>query len=43
MGYIQGEDRYQLLLFPERLDDYINDNSTVRVIGEYIDQLDITS
>jgi len=41
MGYIQGEDRNQLILFPECLDDYINDNSSVRVIDEYIEQLDL--
>lgn len=41
MGYIEGQDRNQLILFPENLDDYIRDDNPVRVINEYIDQLDI--
>jgi hypothetical protein len=30
-GFIQGEDRHQATLFPERLDDYIAEDSSVRV------------
>ena len=30
--FIEGEDRDQATLFPERLDDYIAENSAVRVI-----------
>jgi Transposase and inactivated derivatives len=41
MGYIPGEDRHQILLFPDRLDDYINDNNAVRIIDEYVEQLDL--
>jgi len=41
MGYIKGQDRNQIILFPESIDDYINDDSQVRVIDEYINQLDI--
>ncbi|MFA4884404.1 MAG: transposase [Desulfotomaculaceae bacterium] len=43
MGYIEGQNRNQITLFPESIDDYISDQSTVRVIDEYIDQLDIGS
>lgn len=43
MGYIEGQDRNQITLFPESIDDYISDQSTVRVIDEYIEQLDIGS
>lgn len=41
MGYIEGQDRNQIILFPESIDDYINDDSPVRVIDEYVKQLDI--
>lgn len=41
MGYIEGHDRSQIILFPEAIDDYIGDDSSVRVIDEYIEQLDI--
>jgi len=41
MGYIEGHDRNQIILFPESIDDYIRDDSPVRVIDEYVEQLDI--
>ena len=41
-GFIQGEDRHQATLFPERLDDYVAEDSAVRVIDVFIDDLDIT-
>ncbi len=41
MPYIQGENRNQIILFPESIDDYINEDSTVRVIDEYVEQLDM--
>lgn len=41
MGYIEGHDRNQIILFPESIDDYISDHSPIRVIDEYVDQLDI--
>jgi transposase len=41
MGYIEGQDRNQIILFPESMDDYISDQSVVRVIDEYIDHLDV--
>ena len=31
-GFIQGEDRFQATLFPERIDDYVAEDSSVRVI-----------
>ena len=27
MGYIQGEDRNQIILFPENIDEYVSDNN----------------
>ena len=41
-GFIQGEDRNQATLFPERLDDYVAEDSAVRVIDVFIDDLDIS-
>jgi len=41
-GFIEGESRHQATLFPERLDDYIEENSAVRVIDVFIDDLDIS-
>lgn len=40
MNHIQGMSRDQVLLFPERLDDYIPAHHLVRVIDAYIDTLD---
>lgn len=31
-GFIEGENRHQATLLPERLDDYIAEESPVRVI-----------
>jgi len=41
-GFIQGEDRLQATLFPERLDDYIAEDSAVRVIDVFLDDLDLS-
>lgn len=41
MGYIEGVDRGQVVLFPEALDDYVARNSTVRVIDEFVAGLDM--
>ena len=40
--FIQGENRYQSTLFPERLDDHIAEDSAVRVIDVFIDELDLS-
>ncbi len=41
MGYIEGADRDQIILFPESIDDYISEDSPVRVIDEYVKQLNL--
>ena len=41
-GFIEGEDRHQATLFPERLDDYIAEDSAVRVIDVFVDDLDLS-
>jgi len=40
--FIEGRDRSQGTLFPERLDDYVDEDSPVRVIDVFIDDLDIS-
>ena len=42
MGYIEGEDRKQTVLFPEVLDDYINEENPVRFIDVFIEGLDLS-
>ncbi len=39
--YVEGHDRTQSVLFPERLDDWIHEDSTVRVIDVFVDELDL--
>ena len=39
--FVEGEDRTQSTLFPERLDDYIADDNPVRVIEVFVDALDL--
>ncbi len=41
-GFIQGTDRHQATLFPERLDEYIAEDNAVRVIDVFIDELDLS-
>ena len=41
--FIEGESRNQATLFPERLDDYIGEDSPVRVIDVFVDELAIGS
>ncbi len=39
--FVEGADRSQSVLFPERLDDYIDDDHPVRVIDVFVDELDL--
>jgi transposase len=41
-GFIEGESRSQSTMFPERVDDYVGEDSPVRVIDVFIDDLDIS-
>ena len=41
-GFIAGESRHQATMFPERLDDYVTEDSAVRVVDVFIDDLDIS-
>jgi len=39
--FIEGEDRSQSTLFPERLDDYIAEDNAVRLVDAFVDGLDL--
>jgi transposase len=41
-GFIEGENRQQATMFPERLDDYITEDNSVRVIDVFIDSLELS-
>ena len=40
-GFIEGVDRGQSVLFPDRLDDWIGEDSLVRVVDLFVDELDL--
>ena len=39
--FIEGVDRGQITLFPDRLNDWIDDDNPVRVIDVFVDELDL--
>ncbi|MDQ6423662.1 IS1182 family transposase [Paenibacillus sp. LHD-117] len=39
MPFIEGEDRYQIHLLPNTLDDFVEEENSVRVIDAYVDSL----
>src|SRR6266513_243979 len=41
MGYIEGEDRNQMVMFPETLNDYIREDNPVRFIAAFVERLDL--
>lgn len=41
--FIEGEDRRQVALLPECLDDYVGEDSSVRVIDVFVDELDLAA
>lgn len=41
--FIQGEQRTQITLLPEMLDDYVTEENSVRVVDVFIDSLDLQS
>jgi transposase len=40
-GFIEGVDRDQVTLFPDRLEDWIDEDHLVRVVDLFVDQLDL--
>jgi transposase len=43
MRYIEGTNRYQMILFPEKLDDLVSDDNPVKVIDTFVDCLDLSA
>ena len=41
LGYIEGMDRGQATLFPDRLEDWIGEDNPVRVIDLFVDEIDL--
>jgi len=41
MAFIVGENRNQVNLLPNTLDDFVDENNPVRVIDAYVDSLDL--
>jgi transposase len=41
--FIEGEDRHQVTLLPECLDDYVGEDNPVRVVDVFVDQLNLTA
>jgi transposase len=41
--FVEGEDRSQSTLLPERLDDYVTEDNPVRVVDVFVDHLDLTT
>jgi transposase len=41
--FIEGEDRTQIALLPECLDDYVAEDNPVRVVEVFVDELDLAS
>lgn len=41
--FVEGEDRSQSTLLPERLDDYVREDNPVRVVDVFVDNLDLTA
>jgi len=39
--YIDGQDRTQSVLFPERLDDWIDEDNPVRAVDVFVEELDL--
>lgn len=41
MAFIIGEDRYQITLLPNTLEEYVDEGNPVRVIDAYVNNLDL--
>ena len=41
--FIEGQDRHQVTLLPESLDEFIATDNTVRVVDAFVDELDLRS
>lgn len=43
MQFISGDNRNQMILMPDSIDDYVSDDNSVRVIDAYISSLDLST
>lgn len=43
MAFKKGIDRDQVLLFPESLDEYVSEDSPVRLIDAFVERLDLAA
>ena len=41
--FVEGQDRSQLILLPECLDDYVGEDNPVRVVDAFVDELDLAA
>jgi transposase len=41
--FVEGMDRAQSTLFPERLEDWIGEDNAVRVIDVFVEELDLAA
>jgi len=41
--FIEGQDRQQVTLLPECLDDYVAEDNPVRIIEAFVEALDLTA
>ena len=41
--FIEGENRFQSTLFPERLDEYISEDNPIRAIDAFVEELDLAT
>ena len=39
--FVEGEERSQDVLFPERLEDWISEDNPVRVVDAFVEELDL--
>ena len=39
--YVEGQDRHQVTLLPECLEDYIAEDNPVRVVEAFVEELDL--
>src|SRR3979411_992693 len=40
-GFVQGADRQQTTLFPECLDDWVNESNSIRAVNVFVDALEL--
>jgi transposase len=41
MAYVEGQDRHQIMLLPESIEDFVSEDNPVRAIDAFVDGLDL--